>query len=207
LRWYKDMVDSGLAYYAGRQGFDAMLSVAQGRSAMAIESTAALSGAVAYLSISGEDPSQLGTGPIPAPAGPGGIVLGGASVWILGRQSSEKQRAAWEFIKFANSPEQQAQWHAATGYFPTRLSAYDLPPAVQRRKDFPQFETAVDQLRASPDTPATDGALVGPFKSVRDRVTRAFEQVLSGGGDPDKELEAAAKDATSMMEEYNRTAP
>jgi sn-glycerol 3-phosphate transport system substrate-binding protein len=176
---------------------------------MAMESTAALSAAVALLAVAGEDPQRLGTGPLPAPASDaeGGIVLGGASFWLLSRLPEEEQRGAWEFIKFAASPEQQAQWHADTGYFPSRLSAYDLPAAVKRREDFPQFETAINQLRASPDTPATNGALLGPFRSARDRVTQAFEQVLSGGGDPDERLEAAAEQATEDMEEYNRTAP
>lgn len=209
LRWYKEMIDDGLALNAGTDSATAMLSISTGQAAMAMESTAALSAAVALMSVSGEDPARLGTGPLPAPASEaeGGIVLGGASFWLLRRLPEEEQRGAWEFIKFAASPEQQAQWHADTGYFPSRLSAYDLPAAVDRERRYPQFKTAIDQLRGSPDTPATNGALLGPFRSVRDRVTQAFQQVLSAGGDPDARLAAAAKQATKDMEEYNRTAP
>jgi len=209
LRWYKEMIDDGLALNFGRDGINAMLSLATGQSAMAMESTAALSAAVALISVSGEDPKRLGTGPLPAPASDaqGGIVLGGASFWLLRRLPGEEQRGAWEFMQFAASPERQAQWHFDTGYFPSRLSAYDLPPAVKRRQDFPQFETAVRQLRASPDTPATNGALLGPFRSARDRVTQAFEQALSGGADPDERLIAAQEQATEDIVEYNRTAP
>jgi sn-glycerol 3-phosphate transport system substrate-binding protein len=78
---------------------------------------------------------------------------------------------------------------------------------VQRRQQFPQFETAVKQLHDSPVNDATRGALLGPFNEVRDILTRAFEQVLSGGVDPASELEQAADEANNAIKEYNRTAP
>jgi len=208
LTWYRDMVEDGLAYYAN-DDTDALLSVAQDRTSMSIGSTAVLGAAVALVALTGEDATRLGTAPIPAPepaAGTeGGIVLGGASLWIMNGRPDDEQRGAWEFIKFASTPEQQAQWHVDTGYFPTRLSAYDQPVAVQRAQEFPQFNTAVEQLHSSPDNAATNGALVGPFNEVRDRIKAAFQQVLAGA-DPASELESAAEDAAGAMEEYNRTA-
>ena len=210
ITWYQDMVEDGLAYYAV-DDLDAMLSVVNDKSSMAIGSTAVLGGAVPLISLQGEDPARLGTGPIPAPAPPagkqGGALLGGASLWVLGRSSTAEQRGAWEFIKFVSQPEQQAQWYGDTGYFPTRLSAYDLPAAQQRLVDFPQFRTAADQVRNSPDVPATQGALIGAFNQVRDRITDAFERALGAGADPVSALQSAADAATEDMKEYNRTAP
>ncbi len=208
IEWWDQMVDDGLAYNAGRDSLSAMLKLASGEATMAIASTAALRAVIAVLALAGGDPHRYDTGPMPGPEGAGGgIVLGGAAFWILSDRPEVEQRGAWEFIKFAASPEQQARWHADTGYFPNRLSAYDLPPAVQAREEFPQFETAIQQLRAAPDTRATEGALLGPFNGVRDRVARAFEQVLAGGADPAQELKAAAEEATEIIREYNRTAP
>jgi sn-glycerol 3-phosphate transport system substrate-binding protein len=208
LQWHRDMVRDGLAYYAGSSE-DALLSVAQDRTSMTIETTAVLGSVVKVLTAVGLSAQRMGTGPMPAPAPvagkQGGIVLGGASMWILKRTSADEQLGAWEFIKFASSPEQQAQWYADTGYFPTRLSAYTLPPAIQIQQQYPQFKTAVEQVRNSPDNPATQGPLMGPFNQVRDRVTRAFEEVLTGGADPEKALQSAAKDATKDMQDYNRT--
>jgi len=208
LTWYRDMVKDGLAYYA-TDDTDALLSIAQDRTSMSIGSTAALGGAVLLIAINGEDPARLGTGPIPAPAPPaskqGGIILGGASFWILKDRSKGEQRGAWEFIKYASTAEQEAQWHADTGYFPTRLSAYKLPAAVTREQQFPQFKTAIDQLHNSPDNVATNGALVGPFNQVRGRISDAFERVLGTGADPVAVLHSAADSATNDMKEYNRT--
>ncbi len=207
IQWWAEMVEDGLAWNAGRSGQDGMLKLASQEAAMAMESTAALSIAVVLVAGLGEDPQRIGTGPLPAPEGDGGIVLGGASLWILSDRPEQEQRGAWEFLKFAASPAQQARWHAETGYFPSRLSAYDLGPALERRQEFPQFETAIDQLQQSPNNRATQGALLGPFNRVRDRVVRAFEQALAGGIEPGAALEAAALEATGDIEEYNRTAP
>jgi sn-glycerol 3-phosphate transport system substrate-binding protein len=207
IEWYKQMVDDGLAVNVGRQGTDAVLSIATGKSAMAMESTAGLGAAVALVSISGQDPKRIGAGPIPAPPGDGGVVLGGASFWIMKKRPKDEKQGSWEFVKFAAGAEQQAQWHVSTGYFPSRLSSYDMPIAQRQLQNFPQFRAAVTQLRASPDTPATEGALLGPFKDVRDLITEAFERALSGGADPDQALESAATQANDRIKEYNRTAP
>lgn len=205
IDWWDQMVEDGLAIDKGTQGLDAMLELGNRRVAMAIESTAALRAAVALASLAGEDPAQLGTAFLPAPEGDGGIVLGGASMWVLNERPEEEQLGAWEFLKFAVSPEQQAQWHADTGYFPVRVSALDLEAAVDAREAFPQFETAIDQLHDSPDTPATRGALVGRFTEVRDQITKAFQEVLSSDTDPAVALETAADTATGVIEDYNRT--
>lgn len=208
IQWWSDMVADGLAHNSGTDGLDAMLKLASGQTTMAIASTGALRAAIAALALAGRDIRQYDTGPMPgAEIESGGVVLGGAALWILSDQPEDEQRGAWEFLKFVAGTERQARWHADTGYFPTRLSAYDEPIAVETREEFPQFETAVNQLRASPDNRATQGALLGPFGSVRDRVRQAFERVLIGGADPSEELEAAAKDATEIIRDYNRTAP
>ncbi len=207
LTWWSEMVDGGLAYNAGGDAVDAFIKMASGQAAMTIGSTAALRAGIAAITLIGRDPFQYDTAPMPGPEGDGGIAIGGASLWVLNSRPEEEQRGAWEFIKFAASPQQQAQWHSDTGYFPNRVSAYDEPPAIQAREEFPQFMTAVTQLRASPATPATSGVLLGPLNAVRARLVEAFDQVLAGGGDPARELAAAAADATEIIEEYNRTAP
>ena len=206
ITWWDDMVEDGLAYNAV-DSIDSMLKLATGEAAMTISSTAALRVAIAAIILVGRDPFQYDTGPMPGPAGDGGIALGGASLWILNQQDEEEQRGAWEFLKYAAQPDQQAQWHSDTGYFPNRVSAYDEPPAIRAREEFPQFMTAIEQLRASPDTTATSGILLGPLNEVRKRVVEAFDKVLTGGGDPATELKAAVADANEMIELYNRTAP
>jgi sn-glycerol 3-phosphate transport system substrate-binding protein len=203
LTWYREMVESGLASNVGQQGLQALLSLAAGRTAMAIESTAAMRGIVLAL---GGDAERLGAGPIPAPASPeGGVVIGGAAAWIMADRPEVEQQGAWEFLKYVTSPEVQAQWHVDTGYFPVRVSSWTMEPAASLHRDVPQFTTARDQLMASPLNPATSGAAVGPFTQVRDTVVEAFERVLVGGGEPADALDEAAEKANRAIERYNRS--
>ena len=203
LAWWGGMVDDGLATNVGRQGLQALLAVLTGKSAMAIESTAVMRSVLAAL---GAGASRFGAGPLPAPQGEGGgIVLGGAAVWITRDRPEEEQLGAWEFLKYATQPQVQAQWHFDTGYFPVSTSAWDLEPAATLHRDFPQFAAAREQVLLSPRNPVTAGAVVGPFTQVRDSVSEAFERVLVGGETPAKALERAAEEADRAIERYNRS--
>ncbi len=207
ITWWDEMVAEGLAYNAAGDAIDAMLKLATGEAAMAIGSTAALRVSISLLTLAADDPFRYDTAPMPGPqSAEGGIALGGAALWVLSERSEAEQQGAWEFLKYVASPANQAQWHSDTGYFPMRISAYDEPVAVAAREEFPQFTTAIDQLRAAPDNRATQGVLLGPLNAVRDRLVEAFEVVLASDADPAAELQAAAEDATGIIEEDNRTA-
>jgi sn-glycerol 3-phosphate transport system substrate-binding protein len=99
----------------------------------------------------------------------------------------------------------QAQWSTDTGYFPVRVSAWDLEPAASLHAQFPQFTTARDQVLRSPQNTATAGAVLGPFTQVRDAVENAFEAVLVGGKTPAQALRTAAEDADRAITRYNRS--
>ncbi len=82
---------------------------------------------------------------------------------MMNNQSKDAQQAAWEFIKFVLSPEQQAFWHINTGYFPVTKKAYEQPIVKENMTKFPQFKTAIDQLHATKINKATQGAVIGVF--------------------------------------------
>jgi sn-glycerol 3-phosphate transport system substrate-binding protein len=203
LAWWDDMVESGLASNVGQQGLQALLSVLSGKSSMAIESTAAMRSILQAL---GPAAANVGAGPLPAPYSPdGGIVLGGAAAWIMSDRPEVEQRGAWEFLKYATQPSVQAQWHVDTGYFPVRISAWDMEPAATLHRDVPQFTAAREQFLRSPVNRSTQGAVIGPFTQVRESVVEAFEQVLVGGKSPREALQDAADEANRAIERYNRS--
>ncbi len=203
LAWWQDMVRSGLATNVGRQGLQAFLAVITGKSTMAIESTASMR---TILTALGPASAKFGAAPMPslASAKEGGIVLGGAAAWIMKERPDVEQRGAWEFLKFATLPQVQAQWHVDTGYFPVRVSSWDIEPAATLHRDFPQFTAARDQVLRSPQNAATAGAVIGPFTQVREAVENAFEQILVGGETPQEALRRAAHDANRAIARYNR---
>lgn len=204
VQWWADMVNEGTAANLGRGSNDTKQAFNSGRVAMILDSTAALRG---ILSGAG-DKFVVGTTFLPRPANnpnAAGTIIGGASLWIMKDHPQREQDAAWEFIKFATSPEQQAQWHIATGYYPIRKAAYDVAVAKEFRAKYPQFDTAVQQLHASPLNRATQGALFGTFVQARQEIAAAIESVLAGQATAKAALDKAAAKVSEDIATYNRS--
>lgn len=203
LAWWKDLIDSKAAANLGRKTDDTRKAFAAGQIAMTLDSTASLRGIVD--SVNGK--FQVGTGflPKPADAKDGGVVVGGASLWILNNKPEAEQKAAWEFIKFLTKPETQAYWHINTGYFPITKKAYDQQIVKDNLTKYPQFKTAVDQLHAAKANKATQGAVIGVFPEARKLVESAIEDALTGKKQPQAALDDAAKTITDKIGTYNKT--
>ena len=133
------------------------------------------------------------------------MVLGGAAMWIMSDRPDIEQRGAWEFLKYATQPQVQAQWHFDTGYFPVRVSSWDMEPAASLHRDFPQFTVARDQVLRSPSNKITAGAVIGPFTQVRETISEAFERVLVGGETPEEALDRARSESNRAIDRYNRS--
>lgn len=90
-------------------------------------------------------------------------------------------------------------------YFPITKKAYDIPAVKQHQAKYPQFTTAVSQLRDSPITRATQGALLGVFTQAREIVEDAIEQVLAGRATSLEALKKAAQQIDAAIGRYNMT--
>ncbi|SEC74255.1 ABC transporter substrate-binding protein [Paenibacillus sp. GP183] len=203
LTWWKDMIDAKTLTNLGRKTDDTKKAFAAGQIAMTLDSTASLRGIVA----STEGKFQVGTAPLPKPAGAkeGGVVVGGASLYILNNKPQEEQKAAWEFIKYLTSPQVQAYWHVNTGYFPITKKAYDEQIVKDNLAKYPQFKTAIDQLHNTKANTATQGAVMGVFPEARQIVEGAIEEALNGKKSPKDALDGAAKSITDKLVQYNKT--
>jgi len=201
-----DMVKSGLAKTNpadGPQQADNLLGVGNGNFGMTIDTSANL-GTIGQVLRNGEYPNvELGVAPMPAPKGKGGVFVGGAANYISKKSSSEKQAAAWQFAKFLNEPEAQAEWSAGTGYIPIRKSAADLPPVQERWAEVPGFKVAYDQLVGGVSNTATAGPVIGDYEGVRAAVLDAEQQMMFGGMSPSAALKLAKEQANAKIEEYN----
>jgi sn-glycerol 3-phosphate transport system substrate-binding protein len=203
LEWWARMVKNGVATNPGRPTAASQRAFAAGQTAMTVDSTAVLKSLLAQ---SGGR-FQLGTGYFPKPpsATNGGSIVGGASAWILSGRPAAEQQAAWEFVKFISAPPQQAQWYVGTGYFPIRRDTYREPIAQQTLAQYPQFLTAISELRSSPINPATQGALLGVFPEARQKSEDAIEATVLGRKSPQQALADAARDVNQAIAVYNRT--
>jgi sn-glycerol 3-phosphate transport system substrate-binding protein len=211
LNIMKKLQDEGVGRNLGRHsgttnGTTMAANFTKGEAAMAIDSIAVLRGWQGQIQTAGSK-VDLGVAYLPKPANAkGGVIIGGASLWITNQGSKEQQEGAWDFVKFTSTPELQAFWAANTGYYPIRKAAYDLPEMKDALTKYPQFKVAIDQLRSTEASSATQGAIFGTFAGARVLVEGAMEQYMTGKATSAKAaLDDAAKKANENLSEYNAT--
>ena len=133
----------------------------------------------------------------------GGAIIGGATMWLIDGLEAEVEDAALAFLSYMLNPENDASWHQETGYIPVTNAAIQLLEAEGWYEESPNSLVASEQLAAAPETPATQGALVGNFVAIRDVVTEAIEDILVNDLDVAERMEQANGAAQQLLDEYN----
>ena len=151
-------------------------------------------------------PFRLGTAPIPTrdPSVKGGTIVGGNSLWLMKKKSNEEEMASYRFLKFMASSATQEKWHTHTGYFPIRSDVIDKLKAQGFYEKYPVAWTAIEQLRNSPDLPATRGAMMGAFPEAREHVMSAIEEVISGRSTTEAAMKKAKLKTDFSLTRYRR---
>jgi sn-glycerol 3-phosphate transport system substrate-binding protein len=209
FKWWADGVKSGLILNVGinPSGPDALLALVNpdGGAAIAIQSSANLRSVVDFLNSNPGLNVELAAGSLPAPTPGGtGMVIGGASLWIPATGQTAKEEAAWRLAKFLVSAESQAKWHAGSGYYPLRIDSLALPIVQELYQAYPQFRVLAAELETSPNTRATQGALMGPSQQVRAAIATSIEEMVLKSVSPEQAINKAADQATGELERYNR---
>lgn len=194
FNWLNDMNKAGTFKNYGNDWSDASGPFYAGQVGMFFGSTAIVKDAINNASF------EVGTAFLPVPDGmkPKGVIIGGASVWITNKVSEDQQEAAWKFIKYLSSPKAQATWATGTGYFPVNTKSYDLDSVQKVYEKYPQYKTAVKQLRNTKTTPATSGALTTVMPQARNIIEDAMGKLYQGT-DPQKALDQAAEQITNAL--------
>jgi sn-glycerol 3-phosphate transport system substrate-binding protein len=203
--WLHDMVNDGLATYVGSGDTqEHFFALALGQAAMTMDTTAALRGVID--AAAGFPDVEVAVGPLPSVAGrDGGVLVGGAALWLDAETTDAERAGAWDFITWLNSPEQQARWHANTGYVPIRLSATELDEVVSLWATEPEFRIAYDQLVEGIESSATAGPVIGNHAQMRlDAIVPALEAMYLQGMDPQMALSQAKANADEIIADYNR---
>ncbi len=134
-----------------------------------------------------------------------GIPVGGGTLWLANKGEPEKERAAFQFLKFMIEPETQAEWHMATGYYAISQKAYELESVKEFYEENPLFEVAVEQIMNS----NTDA--VGPVYAVnmeaRSKIQDHWRAMMEQTETPEEAIRAAQDEVTALIEQYNATNP
>ncbi|HET9221874.1 MAG TPA: ABC transporter substrate-binding protein, partial [Roseiflexaceae bacterium] len=210
LNFLKQLADEGVGVNVGRDsgttnGAVRDASFVQGQAAITFNSIAALRNYINNAEKIGK--VDVGVAYIPRPAGAkGGVIIGGASLWITDQGTPEQQAGAWDFVKWTSTPEVQANWSSNTGYYPIRKAAYDVQVMKDTLAKYPQFGVAVEQLRATEPSFPTQGAVFGTFLQTRQAIEAAMEQFMTGAvPDAKTALDDAANKSNDALDEYNST--
>lgn len=198
---WKKLYDSGAAVNLGRKTDDTKSAFIGGKVAITMDSTASLKDIMKGVG----DRFEIGTAYLPTvdPNKNVGVSIGGASLWAMDKKDDAKQKAAFEFIKYMVSPEQQAFWNQNTGYFAVTKKAYDIQSEKDYLQKYPQFQTAINQLHDSPKT--ATGALLGVFPEARQTVELNLEKMIKGDSSSTQAMQDAAKTINAAITNYNKT--
>lgn len=132
-----------------------------------------------------------------------GVVIGGASLWMMNEKPEEEQLAAWEFMKYLQTPEIQAEWHVGTGYFAINPAAYDEQVVQDAYAEMPQLKVTVEQLQATKASAATEGALMDMIPEAR-RITETALETVYNGGDVDETYDTAVEQLNAAIAQANK---
>ena len=208
--WMSEMVKDGLAEPipdTGTSQYDNLVGIGNGRHAMTIDTSASLGTITQFLASGQYRDVTLGVGPMPGPPGNGGVTVQGGALFMVSKSPAAKQAAAWEYLKFLDTPESQAAWAVSTGYLPIVEGAAASGQVQDLWARNPGYRVAYDQLLAGVNSPATAGSVIGAYTEVNDVIRDAENSMYLNGKRPRAAVKAAASDATAAINAYNERVP
>lgn len=198
FEWVERMIaDDTFANY-GTDGDNMISGFLAEDVAMFIQSSASTRGVI------DNAPFEVGVAFIPYPEDKAreGVVIGGASLWMSSGKDDVEQEAAWDFMKYLQTPEVQAKWHVETGYFAINPAAYDEDLVIEAHEEFPQLKVTVDQLQSTKSSYATQGAIMDMIPEGRRIIETSLEAVYNGG-DVDETFNSAVDQLNDAIEQSN----
>jgi sn-glycerol 3-phosphate transport system substrate-binding protein len=158
--------------------------------------------AAAAANVSGLD---IGAVKVPGIHEAGQVQIGGGAWYITNQTPPEVQAAAWDFIKWWNTPATQATWTIEGSYIPFSTAAAQSAEVQQFwQNDLAGRWSAISyqQLTQGVD-PAWPGPLIGPYHEVRVAVEKGLDELTLQGKDPQGVATEANDAATKSIESYN----
>jgi len=195
--WWTTMDEEGVYHNPGMEARGkAKNAFHDGTAPMVIASSSSVGG------ITENADFEVGISGHPTPGRGEGLIVGGASLWVSEGASGAERDAAGEFLAWLTQPEQQARWHRETGYLPVHEGGIDQLQRDGWFRQNPGHKVAIDQLLSSKDSPATNGARIGPFSTVRTLVGEAYDDILEG--DLETELDKLNDQVERQLDSYSK---
>ncbi|WP_025272240.1 extracellular solute-binding protein [Haloglycomyces albus] len=205
VEWLQELQDKDYLYYSGKQNdwTGPLNAFSAQKSAFFLTSSGEATDIVNTGADAGFDVNVSRT-PYNSETEFAGNLIGGATMWMTNGLSEINEDGALAFMQYLNNPENAADWHKTTGYIPITYSAEERLEEEGWFEENPYQTVANEQLALADDSPASSGALVGSFVSIREEVTAAVEAVLVSGDSPEERLSEAQEKAQQLLDDYNK---
>ena len=190
MQYLKSLVDAG--YMPAKRLYgDSSSDFVAGKTAMMYNS----SGSLAFV----RDSCSFDWGVCYLPAGKERIApTGGGQFVICQGISEERQKAAWDFIKWMTEPEQAAEWSIGSGFIAVNPKSFDLPVMVEYNNNLPQALVARDQMEyAMGEYPKTHNC-----RQIAQIMSTTFESIMAGISEPQAAMEELQKSCDSILNKY-----
>ncbi|MBX9946652.1 MAG: ABC transporter substrate-binding protein [Reyranella sp.] len=131
------------------------------------------------------------------PTQPDGRLPLGGNVAMLFTKDPARQKAAWEYIKFATGPIGGTMMVQATGYFPSALAAADDPKLLKA-----YYEANPNHLVAIRQLPKSTGWYAFPGDNgikITDVIKDHLQSVVAQRAKPEAALPQMAKDVQALL--------
>ena len=133
---------------------------------------------------------------------PQNSIIGGASVWVMGRKNAADYKGVAKFLAFLSQPEIQMDWHTGTGYVPITMAAYELTRKSGYYDKNPGADMAVKQLTLHTPTANSKGLRFGNFVQGREVIEEEMEAVFAGKKDAKTALDDAVKRGNEILRKF-----
>ncbi len=185
-----DLVKSGGGYLIDRESYGDRKDFSTGRCAFIIRSSTTRP----YIAKDIKDKFNWDMAIIPHGEGAGPVtVLFGANIAVM-KTTEERQRAAWQFVKYFCSKDVTAKWATGTGYLPVRKSAAQTKVVQSFFAENPRNRRAFDALPHARPEPGVIG-----WQAVRKQIELAESRAISGRTRPDVIARRLANQANAVL--------
>jgi multiple sugar transport system substrate-binding protein len=98
----------------------------------------------------------LTTTPLPSGSAGAPDEMAGGNIVVFSTATAEQKAAAWKFMEYLATPQVQAEWSSATGYYPETAQALTQPAMARYLAQNPWVKTTIGGLNSAitdpPDT-------------------------------------------------------
>lgn len=163
FEYLSNLYNNGYARLVGEDGYFSNVISNQN-----IASYVGSSAGVSYITAEGW---ELGVAPLPGNK-VNAANMAGTNI-VMFSQDTNKQLAAWEYLKFLTSTESTSKWAVSTGYLPVRQSAYETAEYKAYMEENTCAAACYEQSKDFFYSPTFDAS-----NDIRNSVSPAFEQLV-----------------------------